>query len=353
MIRVLVVDDSAFMRKVISDAINRNEDMTVAATARNGAETIEKLRYVKVNVITLDVEMPQKNGLDTLKEIMEEFPHPVVMVSSATQEGALQTIAAMELGAVDFVAKPSGPISLDFDLVRKELIEKIKIASEAFHQSILTKEKKVEITRSPPPLHPSNLMLKKKVIAIGTSTGGPRALQQLFSDLPGTLAAPLLIVQHMPAGFTQSLAKRLNDMSELTVKEAEDGEVARNGVAYIAPGGKHVTVKNSGEALVLNLLDTPPQNNHKPSVDTLFTSLADIAGYSVVAVIMTGMGADGAVGIQKLKEKKSNIALAESEGTSTVFGMPKAAAQTGQIDEVVPLFNMSKSIRRYIEKDFS
>ncbi|WP_373558550.1 protein-glutamate methylesterase/protein-glutamine glutaminase [Bacillus sp. FJAT-45350] len=336
------------MRKVISDMLNQEECISVVGTARNGQDAIDKIKVLQPHVITLDVEMPVMDGLETLKIIMVENPLPVVMVSSTTVDGAKNTLLAIEYGAVDFVAKTSGAISLDLHKVKEELVEKVILASSVKMQNVFPNKNKPlqniiksktqeEMTKSP-------LSLTKKIVAIGTSTGGPKALQQVLTKLPKSLQAPIVIVQHMPAGFTNSLANRLNTLSDIAVKEAVDGEILKNGVAYIAPGGFHLTIVKMGASMVIHIDKSPPRKGHRPSVDVMFESLSLVRDFKMIAVIMTGMGADGTEGLMKLKSKTNCYAIAESEETAIVYGMPKSAINTNSVDEVVPLQNIAKSI---------
>lgn len=351
MVRVLVVDDSAFMRKMISDLLGEDPRIEVVATARNGKDALEKIQQLQPDVVTLDVEMPIMNGLDALKQIMQTIPKPVIMVSSTTKEGAENTVLAMSYGAVDFIAKPSGAISLDLHKVREELIEKVVLASSVKLAKLLPAPIREVKSQSQPVQHQEKAYRKKlqhkKVIAIGTSTGGPKALQQVITKLPENLNAPVLIVQHMPPGFTKSLATRLDSLSKISVKEAEDGEIIKKGVAYIAPGGYHLKIRSIGTTLAIQLDQSPPENGHRPSVDTMLTSLASISNYSVIAVIMTGMGSDGSKGLVTLKHTGDVVAIAEAEDSSVVFGMPRAAIKTNKVDEVVHLNDIAASIEKY------
>ncbi len=350
MIRVLVVDDSAFMRKMITDLLEEDNRIDVIATARNGQDALKKIQDLNPDVVTLDVEMPVMNGLDALKKIMKTVPKPVIMVSSTTKEGAENTVIAMAYGAIDFIAKPSGAISLDLHKVQEELIDKVILAANVKMAKVLQKKEVEEINKLPkkdlPKRQPKKL-LGKKLIAIGTSTGGPKALQQVLTKLPEDINVPILIVQHMPAGFTKSLASRLNSLSNITVKEAEDGEVVKKGVAYIAPGGYHLKIRSIGTTLAIHLDQTPPENGHRPSVDTMLNSLANISQYSIITVIMTGMGSDGTKGLLKLKNDREVVAIAESEESAVVFGMPRAAINTNKIDEIVHLDNVASAIVKY------
>ncbi|WP_079508447.1 protein-glutamate methylesterase/protein-glutamine glutaminase [Mesobacillus jeotgali] len=358
-IRVLIVDDSAFMRKLISDFLSEHPEIEVIGTARNGEDALKKYRETHPDVITLDVEMPKLNGLEVLKIIMQERPLPVVMLSSTTKEGADTTLQAIQAGAVDFVAKPSGSISIDLHKVKTELIEKVLSASKA-NLSKLSSQQEARTagmainTSTQPEKNSAKLFGKrfspeaKKIVCIGTSTGGPRALQQVLTSLPKDIGVPLLVVQHMPPGFTKSLAARLDSLSSITVKEAEDGELLQKGTAYIAPGGFHLEVKNVGPSLAVRLSQAPPRNGHRPSVDVMFESVSAIKNYSKVAVVMTGMGADGSRGLIEMKKNGNVKAIAESQDSSIVFGMPKAAIATNMVDDVANVEHIAETIMNYI-----
>lgn len=368
---LLIVDDSAFMRKVISDFFKDHPSIEVIGTARNGKEAIKKIGELKPDVVTMDVEMPELSGIETLKWIMENTPVPVVMLSSFTENGAQQTMLAMEYGAVDFVTKPGGTISLDLHKVKDELIRKVELALKIpieklrkhgsnINQSVKTlqhdstihlKEKDmITETKTTP-----KFQIKKwnkasdKIVLIGTSTGGPRALQHVITKLPESISAPILIVQHMPPGFTKSLAERLNHISKIPVKEAEHGEVIESGTAYIAPGGFHMKMKKNGHHYEIVLDDKePPRSGHRPSVDVMFESVGQYAELDKIAVIMTGMGNDGSKGLMALKESGNVIAIAESAETCIVFGMPKAAIETKLVDEVVNVDKIAETIMKYL-----
>lgn len=359
-IRVLIVDDSAFMRKLINDFLSEHEEIEVIGTARNGEDAIKKWRELRPDVMTLDVEMPKLNGLEVLKLVMQEQPLPVVMLSSTTKEGADTTLQAIQGGAVDFVAKPSGAISIDLHKIKTELIQKVLSASKAnltklkISEDVKPVEKELnrlidsEIKRTGNGTDRGFSRESKKIVCIGTSTGGPRALQQVITSLPKDIDAPLLVVQHMPAGFTKSLANRLDSLSQIRVKEAEDGEILQKGTAYIAPGGFHLEVKSLGSTLAICLSQSPPRNGHRPSVDVMFESISTIKNYSKIAVIMTGMGSDGSKGLVEMKKNGIVKAIAESQDTSIVFGMPKAAIATNMVDEVANVENIAQSIMIYI-----
>ena len=373
--KALVVDDSAFMRKFIADLLNSHPKIEVVGTARNGKDAIDKVKILKPDVVTLDVEMPLMNGLEALQEIMKQQPTPVVMLSSTTKTGAENTMLAMDYGAVDFIAKPGGAISLNLYDVKDEIIEKVYAASNV-QVSKLKRLKSVgrmkqEIVKNEQPVFPirarQNLvppetvtpvkrgLLKKfstrgkLFVMIGTSTGGPRALQEVLTKLPKDIQAPILVVQHMPPGFTKSLADRLDGFCEINVKEAENGEPLENGTAYIAPGGKHLKIKKLGTSYYARLDDVePPRAGHRPSVNVLFESAAEVTGARFLTVIMTGMGNDGMEGTARLKELRETITIAESSETSVVYGMPRAIVDKGLADEVVKLTEIAATMKEII-----
>jgi|HigsolmetaAR206D_1030411.scaffolds.fasta_scaffold00007_88 two-component system chemotaxis response regulator CheB len=346
-IQVLVVDDSAFMRRVITDFINEEPDMRVVDVARNAAQALEKIKRRQPDVVTLDVELPDMNGLEVLRRVMAEHPVPVIMLSGLTRKGTQAAIEAMSLGAVDFVTKPSGTISLDLYKVKEELKAKIRAAHR------VSVRMPALDGLHPVPWTPSEDAAlagvhRKKIVCIGTSTGGPRSLQAVVPRLPKALSAPVLIVQHMPPVFTASLAERLNQLSEVTVREAVNGEVLRDGTVYIAPGGRHMRVRKVGRALALEISDGPPIRGLKPCFDLLLESLAEIGEQDIVATVMTGMGNDGAEGLSAIKRTCRVHAIAESEETSVIFGMPRAAIETGLVDEVLPLEKIAPAIVKQI-----
>lgn len=357
-VSVLVVDDSAFMRKLISDFLNEAEDIDVIGTARNGQDGIKKVELLNPDVVTMDVEMPEMNGLEALKKIMVLFPRPVIMLSSTTKEGAENTIQSLEYGAFDFISKPSGAISLDLYKIKEELIEKVKLANLANFNKLQIKKNnplsekeysKIDLHRDKRTTFIDKISQGEQLVCIGTSTGGPRALQHVLPKLPANINAPIFIVQHMPPGFTQSLANRLNSISAITVKEAENGELVQKGVAYIAPGGSHLKVRqNSRSTLTINIDQSEIRNGHRPSVDVMFESISELKNYHKVAVIMTGMGTDGTNGLKKLKSTGIVKAISESEQTAVVYGMPKAVIATHLVDKVDLVEDIASSIVNYI-----
>jgi len=349
--KVLVVDDSAFMRKVISDMINKDESLEVIGTARNGEDALRKIQQLKPDVITLDVEMPVMNGLEALHRIMTIQPTPVIMLSTFTKKGADITIEALANGAVDFVPKPGGPISLNIEEVEKELIQKIKIASQVKVNFTGTSKEFYKPLETVEPGQktgsPMECNLKFPLVLIGTSTGGPKALDIVLQSLPENLPAGVLIVQHMHPGFTRTLAERLDRSSPLKVKEAENGEKVLPGHAYVAPGDYHLEVELKNCEPFVKLHQGPTVNGHRPAVDTLFNSVAEKGIKKVIAVIMTGMGYDGREGLVNLK-KNGCYAIAEAQETCVVFGMPKSAIDTGCVDKVVPLPEIASGIINYL-----
>ncbi|MFJ7950545.1 chemotaxis response regulator protein-glutamate methylesterase [Lysinibacillus sp. NPDC096418] len=369
--KLLVVDDSAFMRKLISDFFVGNSKVEVVGTARNGKDALMKIQKLQPNVVTMDIEMPELNGLEALNEIMSICPVPVVMLSSTTQSGAENAIKAIEYGAVDFVTKPSGTISLDLYKIQEELVRKVEQAALV----PISKLKKPSEKRQQEPILISNNNRKKefftearstpivevkkqkvdwnrtskKLVLIGTSTGGPRALQTVITKIPRNIQAPILIVQHMPAGFTKSLAIRLDQLSEIDVKEAEQGDILQNGVAYIAPGGYHLKLKKIGTSYGI-VLDNKelPRSGHRPSVDVMFEEASQFKDFDKIAVIMTGMGNDGSKGLKALKRSGNVMAIAESAETCIVYGMPKAAVETQLVDEVADIEDIAQTIMKYL-----
>lgn len=350
--KVLVVDDSAFMRKVISDMIESSSELMVVGTAKNGKEAIEKIKELSPDLVTMDIEMPLMDGLTALKHIMAHSPLPVVMLSSLTKQGAHETLKALDLGAMDFITKPSSLIKVSTPEVRDELIEKLLASSKAklsVAQKMVSVAPKTDLNASYTPYKSiegkSNF---KKLIAIGTSTGGPRALQDVIPLIPQNIDAGILIVQHMPPGFTKSLADRLNSMSQIGVKEAEDGDVVKAGWAYLAPGDSHLKVTKQSGRFVIKLDNGERVTGHRPSVDAMMYSIADLNDRNVIGVIMTGMGSDGAEGLKRLKQNAAFV-IAQDEESCVVFGMPKSTIKLGVVDKVVGLSNIANEIVKAME----
>ncbi len=340
-IEVLVVDDSAFMRKIIGDMLEEEKGIKVVATARDGVDALFKVEKYEPDVITLDVEMPKLNGIEFLRRLMVKNPLPVVMLSSVTTEGSKATIEALELGAFDFVTKPSGTISLDIDMVKDELIRKVKLAVKAGvknRSGFKFGSTKARVNHN---IQRSGAIKGSddKLIVVGASTGGPRALKEVVTLLPADLNCPVLIVQHMPAGFTTSLAQRLDKLSKIQVKEAEEGDKLKNGVALLAPGDYHMLIDNKR----VRLTQTDKLHNVRPAIDKTIESIAKDYGSNVIGVLLTGMGRDGAKGLKLIKEFGGKT-IAQDEETSVVYGMPKVAYELGAVDTVKPVYEIAKEI---------
>jgi two-component system, chemotaxis family, protein-glutamate methylesterase/glutaminase len=344
-IRVIVIDDSAFMRKMITDILESDNRIQVIATARNGEDGIKKLKMLSPDVVTLDVEMPIMDGLTALSIIMKEQPTPVVMLSSLTKEGTKNTLQAITTGAVDFIQKPSGSISLDIATIKQEIINKVVAASQ------VDVSRNAEHVETPSPVAKSKQRHSKSIVLIGSSTGGPRALQRVILDLPKDFTQPVLIVQHMPAGFTKSLAERLNNLSHLHIKEATHGEIIADKTVYIAPGNFHMKLRKVGTATAIELTQEEERFGHRPSVDVLLESAAEIEKVNKIVVILTGMGSDGSRGIITLKQKDPEIVvLSESEDSAIIYGMPKAAVKTNAVNHIIHLNQMGEMIHALTNK---
>ena len=331
-VKIVVVDDSAFMRKAISMMLEEEPMFEIVGTANNGEDAFNMVKELKPDVVTLDIEMPGISGLEVLERIMREIPTPVIMISSLSTEGAEETIKALELGAVDFIPKSLSYVSLDIVKIKDSLIEKIKnIASRG--KAALRKPKPQRGKRPVLKINQKNLGRKIRLVTIGISTGGPKALLDVIPLLPGDFPRPVLIVQHMPPKFTASLAVRLNNLSEVRVKEAESGDKLQNGTVYIAPGGQHMTLRRDRSNIEIVISDKPSDSLYKPSVDVMLNSVVDIYGSQTLSVIMTGMGKDGLEGSRKIHEKNGKV-ISESEESCVVYGMPKAVVDAGIVDRI-------------------
>ncbi len=341
-IRVLVVDDSAFMRFAITKVLSETEGLNVVATARDGIEALDLIKKLSPDVVTLDVEMPRLDGLATLREIMANFPRPVVMLSSLTQEGSRETIQALTYGAVDFIPKPDNKANIN--AIMDSLVEKIRRAARA-RVFAMPKHPPME---PPPQSSPSKrtrpLSKCDRVVVIGSSTGGPRALNMVVPHLPRELPAALLIVQHMPIGFTRSLAERLDSVSEFSIKEANPGDALEVGRGLIAPGGFHMVLDGNGK---ISLNQNPPVHGVRPSVDVTMTSVAQQCGASTIGVILTGMGRDGTNGAALIRSAGGYV-IAEDESTCVVWGMPRSVAEAGIAHAVLPIHQIADAITRKI-----
>ncbi len=345
-IKVLIVDDSALIRSLLTDIIDSQSDMEVVGTAPDPLVARERIKALNPDVLTLDVEMPRMDGLVFLEKLMRLRPMPVLMVSSLTEKSSFLTLRALELGAVDFVTKPKIDISRGMQEYAQEITEKIRTAAKArirqpppnVHLSVERKNTADVVL----PVTHRTFSSTEKVIAIGASTGGTEALKTFLAAMPHD-APGILITQHMPEAFTRTFAQRLNNLCRLSVKEAEHGERVLPGHAYIAPGNRHILLARSGANYVIELSDGPPVSRHRPSVDVLFRSAANCAGKNAVGIIMTGMGDDGAAGMLEMREA-GGYTFAQDEKSCVVFGMPKEAIARGGVDEVLPLCEMPRRL---------
>lgn len=346
---ILIVDDSALMRRVLCDIIEKDRRFHVEDFATNGVRALELLTTKTYDAVVLDVNMPQMNGLELLKELQRRrINAKVVMASTDTREGAKTTLDALELGALDFIHKPDNLVDCKTDDFRERLTamlaavteSKATVFSKTFTIEELSRQRKVlDLVKR----HPVGTG-ERKIIALASSTGGPKALQSVIPKLPANLGAPVVVVQHMPAGFTASLAERLNSLSELQVKEAEEGEKLEAGVVYIAKGGKHLNVKTDGVRHSFYYSDEPSREGVKPCANYMYESLAKSRYDQVVCVVLTGMGADATAGISNLKQKKKIHVIAQNEESCAVYGMPKSIVTKGLANQVVHLEQVAQEI---------
>jgi len=333
-IRVLVVDDSALIRGVLTELLSQDPDIEVIGTAADPYIARQKIKELNPDVLTLDVEMPKMDGLTFLEKLMAGHPMPVVMVSSLTQQGCETTLRALELGAVDFSTKPTLDIKQGMELQADDLIHKIKAAAQA---TVRARKPVRGLPDGPrkPIVHSAMLKTTDTIIAIGASTGGTEALRGILEVLPPN-TPPIIITQHMPERFTKHFADRLNEVCQIRVKEAEEGDSVMPGQAIIAPGSYHMELRRSGARYQVHINQDPPVNRHRPSVDVMFRSVAQIAGSNSLGVILTGMGNDGAAGMLEMK-KAGAYTMAQDEDSCVVFGMPKEAIKSGGVDKILPL----------------
>lgn len=355
---ILVVDDSALMRRVICDIINSDNRFQAIETCSDGLQAYEKLKVKRYDAVLLDVYMPRMTGLQLLERIQaERMDVTVVVVSTLTKEGASETVRAMELGAVDFVTKPENIIEAKGQDFRRRLLSMLvavlhmdeavlkaadvrKTLPRETSSQPLQKASGLPRSRTLAPRHASN-----RLIALACSTGGPKALHTVLPGLDPRMDAPMVLVQHMPAGFTKSLADRLNELCQVTVKEAEEGDVLQKGVVYIAPGGKHLEVVcQAGGGHKIHLNDAPPIGGLKPCANVMYESLKNTRFDEITCVVLTGMGADGTAGIESLDKSKPVHVIAQNAQTCVVYGMPRAVAEAGLVDEVVPLESIANTI---------
>lgn len=348
--KILVVDDSALMRRVICDIIDNDERFQVADKATNGLEALELLKKNQYDAVVLDVNMPKMSGLQLLEELRKlKIPAKVMMNSTDTREGAKTTMEALELGALDFVHKPDSAVDCHVESFKNKLLQTLEVVANSkpamfapttrIQDSKQTAEMMADLARKF-----SGKIKGSKIVAIACSTGGPKALQSVIPRLPGDLNAPVLLVQHMPKGFTASLAERLNELSQVTVKEAQEGDELVKGTVYLSMGGLHMNVRNNGGRYTIHYSDEPSREGVKPCANYMFESLSDSQFDEVVCVVMTGMGADGTEGIKNLESKKKVHVIAQDQNSCVVYGMPKSVINAGLSDQVVPLDQLAQEI---------
>ncbi|MCB1046321.1 MAG: chemotaxis response regulator protein-glutamate methylesterase [Calditrichaeota bacterium] len=353
-IRVLIVDDSSVVRRLLKEALAPAEDIVVSGAAPDGQSALDMLARELPDLVTLDVEMPRMDGLTALKEIRRLYPRlPVIMFSTLTERGGRYTIEALTCGANDYVTKPEQMKDVDHavESIRRELLPRIRNLSQRFrkpdrHAAAPVPASPSRVIPAPPVRRPMNVMRRVEGIAIGVSTGGPEALRTLLSGLPASLPVPVVLVQHMPPLFTRILAERLDAECPIRVREVADGDTVHAGTVYIAPGGKHMVLDKVNGELILKTNDDPPENSCRPAVDVLFRSVSRIWGPSTLAVILTGMGADGREGCRRLAELGAQV-LVQDEASSVVWGMPGAVAAAGLAEEILPLDRIAA---RLVEK---
>ena len=322
--------------------LNNDPNIDVVATAKNGKEGLDVIRQYNPDVVTMDIEMPEMDGLTALKRVMMEMPRPVIMVSSLTTDGAEATLKAMENGAVDFIPKQLSKVSLDIIKIEEELREKVRSVARRRVAPVRPRKKD-----DGEPLTVRKGVRCRDIVVIGVSTGGPPVVQRILSELPKDFPASILIAQHMPKAFTGPFARRLNDSSELFVKEAETGDAVAPGKVYVAPGGSHIVLDRQGIMPVVKVTSEPASALYKPSADVLFASAGEVAGDRTLGVMLTGMGHDGVEGMRVLKEKGGK-GLAQSEATCVVYGMPKAVVDAGLVEKVFDLDAIAEGILTYI-----
>lgn len=337
--RIVVVDDSALVRSLLTEIINRQPDMECVGSAPDPLVAREMIRNLNPDAITLDVEMPRMDGLEFLSRLMRLRPMPVVMVSSLTEQGAEATLRALELGAVDFVAKPKVGIADGLRLLAEEITEKLRIAVRAQVRRLPATARPDatpgNVPTAPAPVASMGRLSTEKIVFIGASTGGTEATREVLTNLPPDFPA-VMITQHMPPGFTTSYAARLDSLSRIRVKEARDGERVLPGHAYIAPGGQHLSVTRSGSNYVARVQAGEPVNRHMPSVEVLFSSAARAVGPNALAVMLTGMGADGARAMREMRDAGA-YCVAQDQASCVVFGMPREAIAAGAVHDILPL----------------
>jgi len=349
-INVVVIDDSAFMRKALTLMMEKDPEIKVIATARDGAEGFEKVRQFRPDVVTLDIEMPRTNGLQCLQMIMKDIPTPVLVVSSVTTAGAAVTLEALEKGAVDFIPKTRSFVAIDITKIQDDLIQKVKqVSRKSFwarvrQRTLLRHERQITVADEKPgellDLSQANI----KCVAIGISTGGPPVVQKILSSLPASFPVPVLIAQHMPKEFTWAFADRLNKLSQITVKEAATGDVVQKGYAFIGQGGQHLVVQRRSTQVLIELTVHPRELLYHPSADVLFSRATEAYGSALLGLILTGMGRDGVLGLKELHGRGGKI-IAQNEETCVVYGMPKAAVDANLTDAVLSVDGIIASLK--------
>ena len=348
-IRLLIVDDSPFMRRAISSLMDGEDDIKVVGTAKDGQDAIRQINDLKPDIATMDIEMPVMDGLTALKIIMEKCPIPVIMLSSLTEEGAKETLDALDLGAADYIPKNLSNVSLNILKVKDDLISKIRaITAKKYSFKPLIKEPAARSYVKPSNLKENGFIYSKNnkidIVAIGSSTGGPKALQDVIPKLPQNFPVPIILVQHMPKAFTGSFAQRLSSISHIKVVEAAGGEVIKPGTAYLSPGDKHLSIiKERGNVFVTSLSNEPEDLINRPSVSVMMESVAREYPGKALGVILTGMGSDGLLGMKKIKENGGKT-IAQDEATCVVYGMPKAVVDAGLADMILPIYKIGDEI---------
>ena len=353
--KILVVDDSALMRKLACDIIKKDGRYDPPETCRNGEEALEKVKKNKYDAIVLDVYMPVMDGLEFLRQLKKEgLKERVMMFSTTTGEGTSQTIEALDLGAIDFIKKPDKYRETSGEDFATQFLKILEVVAQAGSHhfvgsySAAHKERTAAKESDKVSLRPAVKVSGEKIVAIASSTGGPKALHSVIPLLPKNLNAPVILVQHMPAGFTKSLAERLDSLGDIHVKEAEEGDLLEKGTVYISPGGKHMKVGKSGSRVRIYFGDEPHREGVKPCANYMYESLVDTDYAEVCCVVLTGMGMDGTEGIKNLEKKKRVHIISQNEATCAVYGMPKAIANTGLVNEVLPLDKIAAAITKEI-----
>lgn len=346
-IRVLIVDDSAVMREILGDIIRQEVDMEVVGYADDPLIAREKIKALNPDVVTLDIEMPRMDGITFLEKLMRLRPTPVVMISALTEANTSATLRALELGAIDYVTKPTALGTDDLSRFRREIAEKIRFAANLKAWVARRPAQLVKIPKRPHAIRP-DFKHAQQLIFIGASTGGIDAIKQILVQMPAD-TPPIVIVQHLPEIFTTAFAKRMDSLCEISVKEAEHKDLLRPGWAYVAPGHSHLSLVRSAGNFVLHLNQEPPLNRHRPSVDYLFLSAAKIAGPNSIGVLLTGMGRDGAEGLLAMQAAGA-FTIAQDEESCVVFGMPRSAIEIGAVMKVVPLEDMATNIIALLNK---